>query len=362
MHIPQRLIWKLLLINSTGLLVMMLLIAVAVHWLSSSYFMSLMEKYNINPTEVHSMFLHSVDRFVLLAGSSGFVISSMLSVWLNYRLLKPISQIMNSAARISEGDYSHRVTIMGCGEIDALSRVFNEMAEYLQQADKFRKDFVVDIAHELRTPLTNIRGYMEGLRDKVIEPSQETFESLHEETLRLVRLVEELLQLARADMAKTNLRKSRVDLSEIVKQNLRSFELRFVEKRLNVEQKLPSVSVYADEEKLTQVLTNLFENALRYSPVGGTVNIALYQTPQSIHFEIENDLSGPAPADSNLLFERFQRGDVSRSRDFGGTGLGLAITKGLVEAHRGSVGSRFANGKARFWFELPATQDTVPLG
>ncbi len=356
MHIPLRLIWKLLLINATGLLVMMCLIEISVHWLASTYFMSLMEKYNINPTEVQSMFLQSVDHFVLIAGSTGFVISSFLSMWLNYRLLKPISQIMDSAARIPEGDYSHRVTIRGCGEIGALSSVFNEMADSLQQAEKFRKDFVVDVAHELITPLTKIRGYMEGLRDKVIEPSQEVFESLSEETLRLVRLVEELLQLARADMAKTNLRTARVDLSEIVKQNLRSFERRFLEKRLHVAQTLPSILVDADEEKLTQVLTNLFENALRYSPIGGSVFVEIHPLPHRVRFEIENDASGPEPGDSNLLFERFQRGDASRSRDFGGTGLGLAIVKGLVEAQRGIVGNRFENGKARFWFELPSIQ------
>jgi signal transduction histidine kinase len=359
MQMPLRLIWKLLLINTTGLLVMTILIAVAVHWLASAYFMSLMQKFNINPTEVHSMFLQSVDRFVLIAGSSGFVISSLLSVWLSGRLLRPISQIMNSAARISEGDYSHRVTTVGCGEIDALSKSFNEMADHLQQSQKFRRDFIVDIAHELRTPLTNIRGYMEGLKDNVIEPSEEVFESLHEETLRLVKLVEELLQLARADLAKTNLQTTKVDISEIVKQNLRYFELRFLDKQLKVTQKLPSVLVDGDEEKLTQVLTNLFENAIRYSPIGGHVCLELRCSKHCVRFDIENDLTGPEPDASNLLFERFQRGDVSRSREYGGTGLGLAIMKGLVEAHSGTVGSHFENGRANFWFELPIPQQEL---
>jgi two-component system sensor histidine kinase BaeS len=356
MNIPLRLIWKLLLINWTGLFVMMLLVVLAIHWLASSYFMSLIEKYSIDPTDVHSMFLKSVDRFMLISGSIGFVISSLLNMWLNYQLLKPISQIMHSAARISEGDFSNQVTVRGCGEIDALSGVFNKMADHLQQAEKFRRDFIVDVAHELRTPLTNIHGYMEGLRDKVIEPSQEVFESLHEETFRLVRLVEELLQLARADLAKSNLHSRCFDLSELVRHNLRIFEPRFAEKRFRVEQNLPSVMIDADEEKLTQVLTNLFENSLRYGQIGGDLLIEIHHTKQRVRFEIENDLTGPEPHDSHLLFERFQRGDVSRSREFGGTGLGLAIIKELIEAHRGSVGSRFENGKAMFWFELPAIQ------
>lgn len=357
MHIPLRLIWKLLLINSTGLLVMMLLIAVAVHWLASTYFMSLMEEYNIDPIVVHSMFLHSVDRFLLLAGSTGFVISSLLSLWLSYRLLKPVSQLMNSAERISRGDYSHRVTIKGCGEIDALSGAFNDMADHLQQAEKFRKDFVVDVAHELRTPLTNIRGYMEGLKDNVIEPSQAVFVSLHEEALRLVGLVEELLQLARADLAKSNLRLERFDMAELVKQRLRVFGPRIVEKQLQTVQSLPTVMIEADEEKIAQVLTNLFENALRYSPTAGSLLVELQLEPEQVRFVVVNDLTDPEPADSQKLFERFQRGDVSRSREFGGAGLGLAIIKELIEAHNGTVGSRFEHGQAKFWFELPTKHE-----
>ncbi len=356
MHIPIRLIWKLLLINSTGLLIVILLIAVSVHSLASSYFMDLMQIYSIDPSDVHSMFLRSVDRYLIIACSIGFLVSSLLSLWLNYRLLRPISQIMHSASRITEGDYGNRVTVKGCGEIDQLSEAFNSMAQHLRQADQLRKDFVVDVAHELRTPLTNIRGYMEGLRDNVIEPGPGVFESLHEETLRLVRLVEELLQLARADSAKTNLCMDRFDLSELVRQNLRSFSLRFEDKHIRVTQDLPSVLIEADEERLTQVLTNFFENALRYSPTGGIVGVAIYPGPRQVRFEVVNDLTELQPDESVPLFERFRRGDVSRSREFGGSGLGLAIVKELVEAHRGTVGSRFESGKAMFWFELPAVQ------
>ena len=332
MHIPLRLIWKLLLINMASLFVMLLLVSVAVHWLASSYFMTLMKEYSIDPSEVHRMFLQSVDRYLVIASLTGFAIASLLSLWLNYRLMRPVSQIMDSAARISEGDFSNRVDVKGCGEIDQLSLAFNSMADNLQRVEKLRKDFVVDVAHELRTPLTNIRGYMEGLRDNVIAADPEVFDSLHEETLRLVKLVEELLQLARADIAKSNLQIECFDLAELTKQTLRSFELRFVDKQLQVTQSLPIAMIHSDRERLTQVLTNLFENALRYSPTGGSVAVSLSWIEQRVRFLIVNDIEesqqlASSTLESQSLFERFQRGDTSRSREFGGAGLGLAIVK-----------------------------------
>ncbi len=147
------------------------------------------------------------------------------------------------------------------------------MANNLQRLEKLKRDFVVDVAHELRTPLTNIRGYLEGLRDNVISANVEVFDSLHEETLRLVRLVEELLQLARADLAKSNLKIQCFDLSELTKQTLLAFAPRFAEKGLQITQTLPAIMIHADKERLTQVLTNLFENALRYSPSNGAVSV-----------------------------------------------------------------------------------------
>ncbi len=358
MHIPLRLIWKLLLINSTSLLIMLILVIVAVHWLSSSYFMTLMVEYRIDTSQVHQMFLKAVDRYLVIASLSGFAIATLLSLWLNYRLMRPLSELMHSATRISEGDFSKRVNVKGCGEIDQLSLVFNSMANNLQRLEKLKRDFVVDVAHELRTPLTNIRGYLEGLRDNVISANVEVFDSLHEETLRLVRLVEELLQLARADLAKSNLQIQCFDLSELTRQTLRAFAPRFAEKSLQITQTLPAIMIHADKERLTQVLTNLFENALRYSPTNGAVSVLLNVEGHQVRLLMVNDCEQPQSSTTDAvgletLFERFQRGDVSRSRDLGGAGLGLAIVKELIDAHRGKVGYRIANGRAEFWFELP---------
>jgi signal transduction histidine kinase len=349
----------MLLINSLSLGVMLLLILVSVHWLAATYFMTLMERYGVSSDDAHQVFLKAVDRYLIVSSLAGFAIASMMSLWLCYRLLSPISQITNAATRIADGDFCQQITVRGCGEIDQLSRAFNSMAERLQQTDRLRKDFIVDVAHELRTPLTNIRGYLEGLRDEVIQPIPNVFESLHEETLRLVRLVEELLQLARADRATADIVLQPVDLMDLLEQVLDRFSPRFSAKHLSARLSGTSpIWVDGDRERITQIVTNLLENALRYSPPEHNVDLLITANSGFAHCSIINDIEGPPP-DTDSLFERFQRGEASRSRQYGGAGLGLAIVKELVLAHAGHVGCRFLNGRAEFWFELPLAQPSA---
>ncbi len=353
MNVPMKLLWKLLSINSMAILIVILTIGLAVHLRAATYFTTLTKQYNIAPADAHAMFLQAVDRYLLMASVTGFVFASLLSLWLNFRLTRPISRITQAAALIARGDYAQRVTTRGCGEIDLLSTAFNSMAERLQQTDRLRKDFIVDVAHELRTPLTNIRGYLEGLRDEVIAPEKAIFVSVHEESLRLVHLVEDLLQLARADVAVQDLSPEPFDFASLIEQILQTFMLRFAEKALRVDADLQSpVPIVADRLRLSQVLTNLFENALRYTARGGLIRIRCERQGNLIRTVISNDVEGSLDLPDSL-FERFQRGEASRSRDYGGAGIGLAIVRKLIEAHLGRVGIRRNNGQAELWFELP---------
>ncbi len=353
MHLPIRLIWKLLLINTLSLAIVLVSVAIAVHVLAAMYFSTLMEKYNVSPNDAHSMFLQAVNQYLLVASLFGFLVATALSLWLDYKVVSPISKITSSARLIASGNYSQRVETRACGEIEELSKAFNDLAENLERGERLRKDFIVDVAHELRTPLTNIRGYMEGLRDSVIKPKKEVFESIHEETLRLVDLVEELLRLARADTAQSSLRFVEVNLASLIRQTLERFQPRLNEKRLSSSLEFAAmVTIDADPDRLTQVFTNLFENAVRYSPLGGDIKVRLNLSLEVVRVTIVNDCD-ESPADTISIFERFQRGETSRSRRYGGAGLGLAIVKELVHAHGGSVGSRFQDHKAEIWLELP---------
>lgn len=340
-------------INCLALGIVQIVVWVSVHLLAADYFMTLMADYDIKPSAAHAMFVQAVDRYLIYASVVGSLVASLLSLWLSFRQTRPISQITSSARLIAAGHYDQRVTARGCGEVDHLGEAFNEMASSLQQAERLRKDFIVDVSHELRTPLTNILGYMEGLKDDVIAPDKAVFSSIHEEAQRLTHLVEELLQLARADVARRNLKLDRVDLTHLIQQTIPQFQSKLFAKSLMLTcHSVAPVELKADAARLIQVMTNLLENACRYSPVGGKIDIWAEPLAKAIKVRMINDVDCDVP-DSTRIFERFQRGDSSRSRNSGGAGLGLAIVKELIQAHGGKVGSEFRSGRAEFWFVLP---------
>ncbi len=214
---------------------------------------------------------------------------------------------------------------------------------------------MIDVAHELRTPLTNLQGYLEGLIDGVVTPSRETLDLLHEETMRLVHLVEDILRLARADAARADLHKVDSKLSDLIAHVLEVFQPQFESKKIRVEtnfiEDMDPVSV--DPDKLSQVVTNLLQNAWQYTPSGGRVRISTEGIPSEVKAVFANTGGEVGEADLPFLFERFYRGEKSRSREHGGAGIGLAIVKELVEAHNGRVGAELLQDEIRIWFTLP---------
>ncbi|WP_231603613.1 sensor histidine kinase [Neorhodopirellula pilleata] len=332
--------------------VMLALIAASVHWLASNYFMALVQQYHIDAEETHRMFLKAVDHYLLLAGTAGFLVASVMNSWLNARLVAPIGRLVESASRVAQGDFRHSTEVKGCAEIDDLCVAFNRMADDLQSAESRRREFISDVAHELRTPLTNIRGFLEGLHDQVFDPDPQIFASLLEETMRLVRLVDELFQLTRAESIQ-DLNPEVVDLNELIASVLLRFEPRFDSMGIALSTESDSqCQVFADRSRLTQVLTNLLDNTLHYTPRNGRIRIRVIQRDRIRRVAIENDCDNPPPP-ALPLFERFQRAEKSRSREYGGAGLGLAIVRELIRAHDGSVGYQTDEKRATFWFELP---------
>ena len=214
---------------------------------------------------------------------------------------------------------------------------------------------MIDVAHELRTPLTNMRGYLEALSDSVIPPTQETFELLQEETMRLVTLTEDLLQLARAEAARITLKRQPINLFEQLGQSLDLFRSQFTAKgiQLSTPPEIALRPIMADPDKLTQILHNLLQNALQYTPQAGVVTLAVAAEPDRVTISLTNSGEGIAEQDLPFIFERFYRAEKSRSREHGGEGIGLAIVKELVEAHGGQVGAESRPGETRVWFSLP---------
>jgi two-component system sensor histidine kinase BaeS len=200
-----------------------------------------------------------------------------------------------------------------------------------------------------------VKGYLEALTDGVVPPTKETFELLQEETQRLVHLVEDILRLAKADAARGDLHKTEVQVADLILQGLDAFRPQLNARNIHVATDFRAgARVSADSEKLAQVITNLLQNARQYTPPGGTIRILAERQPGEIRYIFANPCGELSEKDLPYIFERFYRGEKSRSREHGGAGIGLAIVKELVEAHHGRVGAELSGGEIRVWFSLPA--------
>jgi len=350
-----RLIWKLFAMNLMIVGMVVLIVWGAVDYLAEGYFVTLMEKYHISPKESHQMFIDSVHRYLIWGSLVAVVVSSCISFVIMKRILGPLSQMTRMTDRIASGEFPDAMPVKSADEVGQLAQAFNRMTESLSHLEKLRKTMIVDVAHELKTPLTNIQGYLEGMMDEVVEPSKETLILLNEETQRLAHLVSDILKLARSEAARINLDILEIDFSEACSHVFSSFQLKFTEKNIGVDLTgiEKDIKVFADPHKLSQVLYNLFENGLLYTPAKGRLRVLAKKSATETRVVFANTCCELQESDLPLLFERFYRGEKSRSRDYGGAGIGLAVVKDLIEAHKGRVGAQLDNQEVQVWFTLP---------
>ena len=352
----RTLLWRLLGINILVIGSVIIIVWMAIDYLAARYFMILMEKYNISPTSSQQMFVSAVHRYLIWASVAALFLAAVLSFLLTRKVLRPLRQMTTIAQRISAGDYSGQVPLMSRDEVGQLAASFNRMAESLRLIERLRKTLMIDVAHELRTPLTNIRGYLEALTDGVAAPTKETFELLQEETMRLIHLLEDVLRLAKADAARADLHRKEVRIEDLILQEVDIFRPQFDSKAIRIETQFGNGAdrVLADPEKITQVVTNLLQNAHQYTPTGGFVRIYTEAASREMKVVFANTSGELSQKDLPFIFERFYRGEKSRSREHGGAGIGLAIVKELIEAHDGHVGAEISDKETRIWFSIPA--------
>lgn len=359
----RHLLWKLLIGNIVPVIaVIVLLIWISVDQLAAGYFSSLMKEYHIDPIDSHRMFLTAIHRYLISATLIALALAFVLNYLMTRKLLRPLMQMSVITRQVASGNYRERVDVVTADEVGQLAQSFNRMADSLEKIEQLRKNMVADMAHELRTPLSNIRGGLEALNDGVVPPTRETFAVLEKESLRLVRLVDDLQQLARADAAKAYLDRKEISLHEQLQQIVGLYRYNLQKKGLSVEWHLePSAGIVsADRDKLLQAIRNLIDNAWKYSPPQGTITISTSRVHDGIKTVIANQ--GEAIDEQSLpfIFERFYRAERSRSRDVGGAGIGLAIVKELIEAHGGQVGAESDPAWTRIWFTLPSLPSSLP--
>ncbi len=327
----------------------------AIDFFAFDYFSSLLDRYQIpQKQEVMQMFLDAAHRGLIAAGLISLALALGAGFLLIRMILRPLYQMIAVTRRIAQSDYTSRVMADSDDEIGELGKAFNAMTDNLERIEKLRRQMVIDVAHELRSPLTNIRGYLEALGNGLLPFTPKIVDSLHEETLRLGNLTDDLMRLNAADAARLTLRNEPIDLGELVMHSLNLFRARFDEKSIAVETEFEGgQKIAADAEKLAQVIQNILDNAWRYTPQGGHVFVSIKRTPGGIKATCANTGEPITGEDPSLIFERFYRIDKSRSHEHGGSGIGLAIAKEMVEAHGGKVGAESGNGENRIWFTVP---------
>ena len=268
------------------------------------------------------------------------LVAVVVSILFSRSIVAPLRAMMSASQRIADGRYDERVSVSGSDELAQLAERFNRMAEQLERTETMRRQLIGDVSHELRTPLTAIGGYMEGLTDGVLPATPETFEQVRVEASRLSRLVDDLQELSRVDAGSYRLDVHPVTLSTLLETTVKRLSHQFDEKQVTLTRRLsPDLPpVLADEDRITQVLTNLLGNALAYTPAGGEVTVSAVKTGDKMLVSVKDNGLG-IPAESlTHIFDRFYRVDKSRSRAAGGgSGIGLTIAKALVEAHGGRI-------------------------
>jgi len=308
------------------------------------------------PTEMIAQFVGIVIIAITLAGLTG--------TFLARRIAQPVENLDQAALAISKGDLNQVVpTDHSITELQRLSKSFNEMTTSLNQSNQAKNAFIADVTHELRTPLTVIKGTIETLEGGALDDLEgrlPLLASMGRETDRLIRLVNDLLVLTRADASALRLKIEPVDLASLARSRCQHLKPLADDRRVRLEVAAPApqgtLMVLGDSDRLAQILDNLLDNAIRHAPASSTVNIHIQSDGDEIQCRVSDH--GPGiPAEHLLyIFERFYRVDPSRNRKTGGTGLGLAIVQALVKAHNGRISVKNSGeGGTEFTFWLPVS-------
>ncbi|PID49631.1 MAG: hypothetical protein CR991_06320 [Proteobacteria bacterium] len=287
------------------------------------------------------------------------LISLLVTFLLSRQMVKPISLLRRGIRELTDGNYATRIHTVGCDELGQLSHDFNHLAARLQQHEQARQQWMMDITHELRTPLSILRGEIEAIQDDINTANPQTIQSLHQETLHLQRLVDDLYALSMSDNGALSYQKERVDIIQILRDSINQFTQRFHEQalELNTDTLLKqAVYLHGDAQRLQQLFHNLLKNSLRYTDSPGLVHISAQLELDKHTITIIFEDSAPGVPNDSLpkLFERLYRVEHSRNRTTSGAGIGLSICHNIVTAHNGAIQATHSHlGGLKITLRLP---------
>lgn len=298
-------------------------------------------------------FLAAVDRGILTGILLAIGLAAAAALVVAYYLTRPLERLTVAAQTLAEGDLTHRVDVGGPQEVRRLGEAFNDMADSLVESEELRRRLVADVAHELRNPIASLRAQVEGMAEGVLPADNRRIESLADDTRHLSRLVEDLQELSAADAGQLRYELQPLDLAALMCEETSRAQTRATEGVTVTCDTTAKVEVAADEGRISQVLRNLLDNALRHTEAG-SITASCHVAGDSARVEVRDTGEGISEADLPYIFERFYRADAARARDTGGSGVGLAVSRRIVEDHGGRVFAMNAEGGgAIVGFTLP---------
>jgi signal transduction histidine kinase len=311
---------------------------------------------------VISFFRQAYLRPLCLSGLIAFLLSVLLALLIARSVAQPLQGMAEASEAIAQGEYEQQLPLSGPEEVQRVAASFNEMTAQVAASHQAQRDLVANISHDLRTPLTSIRGWSQALLDGTAADSrrqQQAATVIYSEAERMERMVEELLDLARMEAGQLELVRQPVDLGQLLTEVKESFTPVAQEKGVALVLALqPAPEVLGDRDRLTQIFSNLLDNALGHTPAGGQVQLALYLLSDGqVEVIVQDNGQGIPQAELSRIFERFYQVDKSRAEtaEGRGSGLGLAIVRELVEAHGGQITARSAPGQDTvFAVRMPA--------
>lgn len=308
-------------------------------------------------TAVNAIIAQRLLPRLLLAGSVALLLAVIVVLLLSRGFTRPLSELAAAAEGIAAGDYSRRVAATGADEVGVVGRSFNRMAEAVERSRAQQRDFLANVSHELKTPLTSLIGFSEALRDGTLKKAEEQRRAatiIHQEAHRVLRMSQELLDLARMETGQISFHPSAVDLRALLDQELEVVRPRADGRGLNLDLSAAEAlrPVRADRERLGQIISNLLDNAVKYAPDQSRVRVLASDGGQAAEVIVENRV-GEHPPDPARMFERFYRADPSRSSAIAGVGLGLAISREMAEAMGGRLSAELVDSTLRMRLTLP---------
>ncbi|WP_252250771.1 ATP-binding protein [Clostridium sp. ZBS13] len=283
-------------------------------------------------------FLSIINKFMGITSiiSIGSII--LISILISKVLSNSMEKVSKMAKVIEKGKYKSNLDYKSnIKEVDDLILAINSLSVKLNDEEILRKRLTTDIAHELRTPLTSIQGHLDTLIDGVWEPTSERLISIREEVSRLGDLVGELRKLSKFDIEKNILNKTEVNLKELIQNIIYNYESKALEKQITIESNLKDIFINVDKNQFSQVLINILSNAIKYTNIGGRVELSMYEDIDNVNISIKDTGCGIPKEDIKNIFERFYRVDRSRNKKTGGIGVGLTIAQSIINAHNGEI-------------------------